>query len=74
MVGAQDGPVGKSQATVKTGGGSASDVTRWLTGILLVLVGIAAIIGGIMAFSQGLPALAFAIALIAGAFFARVAC
>lgn len=71
MVGAQDG---QPQATVKAAGGSASDLTRWLTGVLMVLIGIAAIIGGIMAFSAGLPALAFAIALVAGAFFARVAC
>ncbi|MGK2882305.1 MAG: hypothetical protein ACSLE6_16390 [Mycobacterium sp.] len=68
------GMASQSHAALPTAADSSSDLTRVLTGLLLVLVGIGAIAGGIMAFTAGLPALAFAIALVAGAFLARIGC
>jgi hypothetical protein len=47
---------------------------RWALGALLVLIGIAAIVGVVVAAVSGQPTIALIIALLAGAFFSRVAC
>lgn len=74
MLEAHNGIPNQSQAAAPHAAAESSDLTRVLVGIMLVLVGVGAIVGGIIAYTSGMPALAFAIALVAGAFFARVAC
>lgn len=78
MFDGHNGPAGQVPAAVgksaALGKAAQSDVTRVLTAVLLTVVFIGAIVGGIVAFTSGMPALAFAIALVTGAFFARVGC
>lgn len=69
MIDAQDGMLSQGRAAE-----SSSDLKRVVLGVLCLMLVLGAIVGGIVAFTSGMPALAFAIALVTGAFIARIGC
>ncbi|MGV0834032.1 hypothetical protein [Mycolicibacterium thermoresistibile] len=73
MVGAHDRSVDQSRVVSSRPSGSSVD-TRWLLGVLLVLIAICAIAGIVVATSMGQTTVALVIALITGAFFLGLLC
>jgi hypothetical protein len=71
--GAHDGPVVQPSANPPRHHGSI-DATRWLLGVLQLLIAISVIVGVVAAMSMGYPTVAIVIALVGGAFFAGQAC
>lgn len=73
MVGAHDRSVDQSRVVSPRPGGSSFD-TRWLLGILLVVIAVCAIAGIVVATSMGQTTVALVIALITGAIFLGLIC
>jgi hypothetical protein len=74
MVGGNEDPMGHPQPAPPLTRGSSIDARHWFLGTLLFVIGIAAIVGVVVAAVSGQTTVALIIALLAGAFFSRVAC
>ncbi|MGX9789791.1 hypothetical protein [Mycobacterium sp. MMS18-G62] len=73
MVGMNENPLNHRQPARPLVHRSAVN-TRWLLGALLFIIAISAIVGVVVAASSGQTTVALIIAVLAGAFFSRVAC